>query len=113
MEHIQGKRGQLKIQTFKTPSFSTVSTLVLFKVDVIVNSTTYKLELRLGRGSKALLTAAGAGLQTECNEKYPTGIQKGEVAVTGPGNLRCKFIFHGCLNRYGSQDAEKVKNLAI
>lgn len=55
-----------------------------------------------------MLDAAGAGLQTECKRKYPTGIQKGDVAVTGPGNLKCKFIFHGCLQKYGSSDAEKV-----
>uniref|UniRef100_A0A8W8JYQ1 Poly [ADP-ribose] polymerase n=1 Tax=Magallana gigas TaxID=29159 RepID=A0A8W8JYQ1_MAGGI len=64
--------------------------------------------LRHGRGSRALLDAAGAGLQTECKRKYPTGIQKGDVAVTGPGNLKCKFIFHGCLQKYGSSDAEKI-----
>ncbi|XP_065934876.1 protein mono-ADP-ribosyltransferase PARP15-like [Magallana gigas] len=78
------------------------------EVDVIVNSTSDNLKLRHGRGSRALLDAAGAGLQTECKRKYPTGIQKGDVAVTGPGNLKCKFIFHGCLQKYGSSDAEKI-----
>ncbi|XP_052712257.1 protein mono-ADP-ribosyltransferase PARP15-like [Crassostrea angulata] len=78
------------------------------EVDVIVNSTSDKLKLRHGRGSRALLEAAGNGLQTECDQKYPTGITKGDVAVTGPGNLRCKSACHGCLKKYGSNDAEKI-----
>ncbi|XP_052712258.1 uncharacterized protein LOC128186509 [Crassostrea angulata] len=78
------------------------------EVDVIVNSTSDKLKLRHGRGARALLKTAGAGLQTECNQKFPTGIQKGDVAVTGPGNLRCKTVCHGCLKKYGSNDAEKI-----
>lgn len=82
--------------------------MYLFKVDVIVNSTSEKLKLRHGRGSRALLEAAGAGLQTECDQKYPTGVPKGDVAVTGPGKLRCKSACHGCLKKYGSNDAEKV-----
>ncbi|XP_061165013.1 protein mono-ADP-ribosyltransferase PARP15-like [Saccostrea echinata] len=78
------------------------------KVDVIVNSTSSKLKLTSGRGSRALLEAAGEELQKECDQKYPKGITQQEIAVTGPGNLKCKIVCHGTLLKYGTSDAEKV-----
>ncbi|XP_048739705.2 protein mono-ADP-ribosyltransferase PARP15-like isoform X2 [Ostrea edulis] len=78
------------------------------KVDVIVNSTSKNLRLTSGRSSRALLEAAGKELQKECSEKYPQGITKSDLAVTGPGKLNCKIVCHGSLLKYGSQDAEKI-----
>jgi O-acetyl-ADP-ribose deacetylase (regulator of RNase III) len=59
--------------------------------------------------SSALLRVGGQGIQDECRQKYPSGIQVGQIAVTGPGRtskdveedgqqrLDCKRIFHCCL----------------
>lgn len=73
-----------------------------------MNSTSERLTLKSGRGSRALLQAAGNEIQTECSQKYPTGLSRGDVAVTGPGNLKCKIVCHGSLLKYGSKDAKKV-----
>ena len=39
-----------------------------------------------------LLKAAGQTLQDECKKK--SLIQRGDVAVTSGGNLKCKYVFH-------------------
>ncbi|CAG2202845.1 unnamed protein product [Mytilus edulis] len=62
--------------------------------DVLVNSAVTDLDLSKGRASKALLEAAGDSIQSECTDQYPTGINSKTVAITGPGNLHCKAIFH-------------------
>ncbi|XP_062586747.1 uncharacterized protein LOC134248360 [Saccostrea cucullata] len=77
-------------------------------VDVIVNSTSENLKLTFGQCSRALLDAAGRDIQDECAEKYPKGVGKGDVAVTGPGRLKCKIICHGSLARYGDSLAEEM-----
>ncbi|VDI73334.1 blast:Poly [Mytilus galloprovincialis] len=78
------------------------------QVDVILNSTSKKLDLNAGKASKALLTVAGNSLQTECKEKYPTGIQAGEVAITGGGNLKCQHVFHTSLLKWSDTNSKQV-----
>lgn len=81
------------------------------QVDVIVNSSNSSLDLKKGRASKALLGAAGDVIQTEC-EKYPNGIQDGEIAITSGGQLSCKAIYHGALSKFsGPQDEQTLTNL--
>ncbi|KAL5012887.1 hypothetical protein ScPMuIL_011438 [Solemya velum] len=76
--------------------------------DVIVSSSNSKLHLKDGRASAALLAAAGDNIQTECDENYPNGIQPGEVAITGPGNLHCCKIYHACLPKYKGSTEIKI-----
>lgn len=78
------------------------------QTDVIVNSSNKNLDLSKGRASKALLEAASKSLQSECNSKYPSGIDYGDVAVTGPGDLDCKKVFHGALPKWEGPKQEKV-----
>ncbi|CAG2214767.1 PARP10_14_15 [Mytilus edulis] len=75
--------------------------------DVLVNSAVTDLDLSKGRASKALLEAAGDSIQSECTDQYPTGINSKTVAITGPGNLHCKAIFHVTLPRWQAQGDEK------
>lgn len=77
-------------------------------MDVIVNSSHRSLDLSKGRASKALLEAAGDGIQTECRTNYPNGIQDGEIAITSGGQLLCKAIYHGALSKYTYDEGEKV-----
>ena len=73
-----------------------------------VNSTNTNLDLSGGVISKYLATVAGPSLQDECTKKAP--INPGQVAVTGSGNIKCKYIFHIALNTYDGPggNAEKV-----
>lgn len=81
------------------------------QVDVIVNSSNSSLDLKKGRASKVLLGAAGDVIQTEC-EKYPNGIQDGEIAITSGGQLSCKAIYHGALSKFsGPRDEQTLTNL--
>ena len=82
--------------------------MIYFQADVIVNSADPELNLRKGRASKALLDAAGETIQDECNTGYPFGIESGEVAVTGSGNLKCRAIYHVTLPKWNNQGDEKV-----
>ena len=78
-----------------------------------VNSTNTNLDLSGGVISKYLATAAGPSLQDECTKKAP--INPGQVAVTGSGNMKCKYIFHIALNTYDGPggSAEKVMWVGI
>ncbi|XP_046556181.1 uncharacterized protein LOC124265429 [Haliotis rubra] len=76
----------------------TVGRLAQVKADVLVNTTSLKLELNQGAVSKSLLKEAGKDIQKECNTKYPQGIKHGEIAETDAGNIKgCKAIYHGAL----------------
>ena len=46
----------------------------------------------------------------ELNRKYPDGIQVGKIARSSGGNLQCKEIYHGVLNKWdqGQGIAERV-----
>lgn len=78
------------------------------QVDVIVNNTTKDLILNTGGISRAILHAAGQSLKEECESRYPTGIQYGQVAVTGGHKLRCKKIYHGALPFVKSSEYDDV-----
>lgn len=65
------------------------------KSDVLVNSTTAKLDLNAGMVSKKLLEIAGAGIQQELKTAHPDGIKTGEIAISSAGNLSPHgLIFH-------------------
>lgn len=77
-----------------------------------MNSNLRSLDLSRGRASKALLDAAGDGIQTECRTNYPNGIEDGEIAITSGGQLSCKAIYHGALSKYTcDEDEEVLRNL--
>lgn len=81
--------------------------------DVLVNSAVPDLNLSKGRASKALLEAAGDSIQSECTDQYPSGINSKTVAITGPGNLHCKAIFHVTLPRWQAQGDEKNIDIVV
>ena len=56
-------------------------------------SATSNLNLRSGSASYSLMKQGGPLLQSECEKLYPTGIQDGEVAVIGSGNLNCDQVY--------------------
>ncbi|XP_052794381.1 protein mono-ADP-ribosyltransferase PARP15-like isoform X1 [Mya arenaria] len=68
--------------------------------DVIMTSCTRRLDFSAGTLSKTILEAAGPGLQTDAQTRYPRGIQHGQVAVLGPGNIGCRAIYCGAIPRY-------------
>ncbi|WAQ98782.1 PAR15-like protein, partial [Mya arenaria] len=68
--------------------------------DVIMTSCTRRLDFSAGTLSKTILEAAGPGLQTDAQTRYPRGFQHGQVAVLGPGNIECRAIYCGAIPRY-------------
>lgn len=75
---------------------------------MLVNSTSWNLDLNAGLTSKSLLKAAGPGIQQECKKKYKGGIYMGEIAVTEGHNLNCKHVFHGYLSSYSTKENFQV-----
>ncbi|KAL3880945.1 hypothetical protein ACJMK2_033147 [Sinanodonta woodiana] len=71
--------------------------LAKWRATVLVSSGTPDLQLCNGSLSDSLLEEAGSELQDECDEKYPDGIQHGDVAVTAGYNLQCEKVYHGAL----------------
>ncbi|XP_052772219.1 uncharacterized protein LOC128211453 isoform X2 [Mya arenaria] len=71
------------------------------KAAVIVNTVNKSLDLTKGQVSKMIAQKAGEKLQKECSQKYPEGIQIGQVAYTGPYELKdpgnVKYLFHSAL----------------
>jgi O-acetyl-ADP-ribose deacetylase (regulator of RNase III) len=53
-----------------------------------------------------LLNAAGQSLQDECTKKAPVKI--GNVVITGPGKLPCKYVLHTVIPSYDGKASEKV-----
>jgi len=80
--------------------------VIKIKADVIVNSTTNKLELNAGILSKYILGKAGQSIQTECFQNYPSGISlTNDVAITSSGKIdQVKNIFHICCPNYNQQN---------
>ncbi|CAN9512802.1 unnamed protein product [Ophioblennius macclurei] len=65
------------------------------KTDVIVNTISESMNLDQGAVSKALLGAAGSGLQGAVLDKAgTTKLQHGNVVITGGYNLACRKVFH-------------------
>ena len=54
-----------------------------------------------------MLDAAGETIQSECKTGYPSGIESGEVAITGSGKLKCQAIYHVTLPKWNNQGDEK------
>lgn len=78
--------------------------LFFIKADVIVNTTSRDLNLSNGKVSETLLKAAGSHIQRECCERYPNGITRLEIAITGGYKLCCEKVFHIALDRYQPQN---------
>ncbi|XP_041355430.1 protein mono-ADP-ribosyltransferase PARP15-like [Gigantopelta aegis] len=74
-------------------------------VDVIVNSTCPKFE----SSCTQMPNADSAILLQKCKERYPRGIQAGQIAVTGNGNLPCKRVYHVILDKW-SADGKTIRN---
>lgn len=89
-----------------------MSSFLYLQTDIVVNSTSQKLQLQDGMGSKALLQAAGSNIQQAVSSDYPNGVQLGEIAITGGHNLYCALVYHCYLGKWSESEknaAEKVK----
>lgn len=75
---------------------------------MLVNTTSNSLQLNQGAVSQSLLKMGGPGLQIECSQKYPNGIQVGEVAETSGAKLECKLVCHGALPGWNGGSSAKV-----
>ena len=80
-----------------------------------MNTTSADLQLSNGTVSKIILIHAGQEIQDECAKKYPNGITKNEIAVTGSGKLfelsKIKHVFHGMLKTYSGAKNIKVMSM--
>ncbi len=75
---------------------------------MFVNTTNGQLDLSHGAVATALAKAAGPDLQSECKTKAPVAV--GDLAITGAGNLPCRYVFHTVAPEYDKPGggAEKV-----
>ena len=79
-----------------------------------MNTTAAEMDLSRGNVSKALLSAAGSKLQQEADlQVIQTDGARREVGaedfiVTGPGNLKCKKVYHLNCPGFKNTDAKKV-----
>lgn len=80
------------------------------KADVIVNCASADLDLTKGRGASALAQTAGPSVQADLNTNYTQNINEGDVAVSIPGNLKCRKIYHVYLTKWNhnTQGLQKV-----
>ena len=66
------------------------------QADVIVDTVNMILDLRQGPVSAAILAEAGQSLQQECYRSLSgrNALTHWEYIQTGPGNLRCRKVYH-------------------
>ena len=88
----------------------TKNSICLLQVDIIVNTISKDLILNQGAVSASIAAVGGKSIQQECRSKYPSGIDYGEIAVTGGGKLYCKLVCHAALPNC-DQDKEKSKKV--
>ena len=72
--------------------FSQSNSILLYKVDVIVNTTNDKVDLNANSCGRALLKVAGKELLNEC--KKIGSLQPGNITSTGPAKLNCRRVYH-------------------
>ncbi|XP_046561902.1 uncharacterized protein LOC124270884 [Haliotis rubra] len=92
------------VEQSKTSIEIVVGKLENVEADVLVNSAHHMLDLAYGVVSRALNAASKGQLQRECKEKYPNGLQPGEVAVTSFQRQKGKscIVIHGFLFKFPS-----------
>ncbi|XP_062607832.1 uncharacterized protein LOC134269645 isoform X1 [Saccostrea cucullata] len=88
-----------------------VGNLTEQQVDVIVCSGPKDLKLKNKGMAETMLMAAGPGLQKDCDDKYPNGIQYGDIAITGGHKLQCQFVYHGALPKWGTSGTSTPKQI--
>ena len=83
---------------------------IFSQAEVYVNTTSSDLSLTNGAVSKSILNAAGQTIQDECSQFVSKNgrLQPGDTAVTGPGNIPCKYIIHTAGSNYNGASSEKV-----
>ncbi|XP_062595054.1 uncharacterized protein LOC134256426 [Saccostrea cucullata] len=88
-----------------------VGNLTEQQVDVIVCSGPKDLKLKNKGMAETMLMAAGSKLQKDCDDKYPNGIQYGDIAITGGHDLHCQFVYHGALPKWGTSGTSTPKQI--
>ena len=79
-----------------------------------MNTVDQKLSLDEGAVSKSNLKMAGNKTEKECKEKYPKGINIGEIAKTEAGKLSfCTNIYHAALKQLGETAEENKSALMV
>lgn len=77
------------------------------KGDTLVCSTSSKLSLNSG-AAHSLIKHGGQQLQNECKQKYPEGIQNGELAVIDGGKLKCERVYLTALPEWKDAKGGKI-----
>ena len=65
------------------------------------------LDLSRGVIAQRMSKLAGPSLQKECTDKG--GANVGDVVVTGPGNLKCQYVFHAVASNHNYDKDGKVQ----
>ncbi|XP_056005276.1 protein mono-ADP-ribosyltransferase PARP14-like isoform X3 [Ostrea edulis] len=79
--------------------------------DVIVCSVGQDLHLNKGQASRNLLKEGGQGLMADIETNYPNGVQLGELANIGGGNLRCQELYLGYLPNWSDTKGKTPNEL--
>ena len=82
---------------------------MFFQVDVIVNSSNRDLKLHKGAVSFSIVEKGGESILDECREKFPNGIDFGEVVCTKAGKMNFRFICHSALPRWTPSAKYSIK----
>jgi O-acetyl-ADP-ribose deacetylase (regulator of RNase III) len=73
---------------------------------VLVNTTGEQLNLQSNACAKSFSNVAGPELQRYCNAIAP--VKVGDIGVTQPGKLHCKYVFHAVCGEWKNGSGEKV-----
>ncbi|NXU85255.1 PAR14 polymerase, partial [Xiphorhynchus elegans] len=103
--YVQVNMGEIIIAVYRAD-------LCTHPVDVVVNASNEDLK-HIGGLADALLRAAGATLQEECDELVRKNgpFQPGHAVITGAGKLPCKQVIHAVGPRWRKEEPERCVDL--
>lgn len=88
-----------------------IGALNQISADVLAHCAPKDLQLSSGALSRVLLNDAGPGLQHELSSVARNGIDYGSVVTTQGHNLKCKYVLHGSLPKWGTSSPDPLKCL--
>ena len=81
----------------------------MFQADALVCNAPRDLQLNKIALSEALLKAGGIGLQQQCHQEYPKGLEYGDVVMIDGHSLKCDNVYFTAIPKWDTPSTNPIK----